>query len=314
MSMAFQSLVIATNAERAELLSDALLEAGALSVSVEDAHAGTAAEQPLFGEPGHLPETIWAESVVRALLDAAADATTILGAACAALEIDPVPAASIEHVPDDDWVARTQAQFEPIRVTPRLWIVPSWRAPVDPNAINLTLDPGLAFGTGSHATTQLCLRWLEAFVQPGVRVIDYGCGSGILALAAAKFGATSVLGVDIDAQAVTVAQANAVLNEVPAQIATFATTDAPIAKYTEYADLVVANILANPLRLLAPALVRLVKPGGRLALAGLLEEQADEIAAVYAPHLPLRRFATQDGWTCLAGVKPALAASLGSRA
>lgn len=294
--MPWQSLIVAIDANHAEPLSDALLDAGALSVAVEDAHAGTADEEPLFGEPGSPVDRVWSACVIRALLDEGVDAALVLGVACATIEL-PLPPWRIEIVPDDDWVQRTQSQFAPIQVSPRLWIVPSWHQAVDPDAINIALDPGLAFGTGSHPTTQLCLRWLESVVQDGETVLDYGCGSGILAIAAAKFGAQVVTGVDIDPAAITAARANAANNAVVAQ---FLLSDQPL---TLQADIVVANILANPLLILAPALAQCVRPGGRLALAGLLDEQATNVAAAYAAHFEMRIYAASEGWTCLTGVR-----------
>ena len=191
----------------------------------------------------------------------------------------------------------TQSQFDPIRISGRLWIVPSWHQAPDPTAINLELDPSLAFGTGSHPTTRLCLEWLEANVSPGVSVLDYGCGSGILGIAALKLGAGDVLGVDIDPAALTAAADNAARNQVSMRLAP---SSAPLA---ETFDRVVANILTNPLMLLAPLLASRLKPGGRLALSGVLESQADQVIAAYAPHLPLLIGATHEGWVRLEGMK-----------
>jgi ribosomal protein L11 methyltransferase len=192
----------------------------------------------------------------------------------------------------------TQSQFDPIRVSERLWIVPSWHEIPDPEAISLILDPGMAFGTGSHPTTRLCLEWLERKVSAQCSVLDYGCGSGILAIAAARLGAGQVAGVDIDPQAVEAAYANAERNGVTAL---FADSTLPVAG--EY-DLVVANILSNPLRVLAPAICAHVRSGGQLALSGILREQADEIIGIYAAWLPLAVADTREDWVCLSGIKP----------
>lgn len=296
--MGWQSVSFLTDASRAEPLCDALLEAGALAASIEDADAGTPDEQPQFGEPGSVNSPGWAHSRVVALLEADADAHALLAAAGAAIGLDEVPAFSIETVEEQNWVQLTQSQFDPIRVSERLWIVPSWHESPDPAAVNLILDPGMAFGTGSHPTTRLCLEWLERTVSADCTVLDYGCGSGILAIAAARLGAGRVAGVDIDPQAVEAAKANAERNGVTAL---FADSAQPVAG--EY-DLVVANILSNPLRVLAPAICAHVRSGGRLALSGILREQAEEIIGIYAQWLPLQVADTREDWVCLSGVKP----------
>jgi len=296
--MAWQSVSFLTDASRAEPLCDALLEAGALAASIEDADAGTPDEQPQFGEPGSVNSPGWAHSRVVALLEADADAHALLAEAGAAIGLDEVPAFSIETVEEQNWVQLTQSQFDPIRVSERLWIVPSWHESPDPAAVNLILDPGMAFGTGSHPTTRLCLEWLERTVSADCTVLDYGCGSGILAIAAARLGAGRVAGVDIDPQAVEAARANAERNGVTAL---FADSAQPVAG--EY-DLVVANILSNPLRVLAPAICAHVRSGGRLALSGILREQAEEIIGIYAQWLPMQVADTREDWVCLSGVKP----------
>ena len=296
--MPLRSVVITVAAGAAEALGDALIEAGALSVSVEDADAGTAAEKPLFGEPGTEPDReAWERSVIRALVPEEADADAIVAAAAAGAGMAAAPAYRAEVVADQDWVRITQAQFEPIRVSDRLWVVPSWHTPPDPHAVNLMLDPGVAFGTGAHPTTRMCLRWLEASVKGGERVLDYGCGSGILAIAAMKLGAGAAIGVDIDADAVAQARENARANGVEA------TFLAAAARLDVAADLVVANILANPLRLLAPVLAAHTRRGGQLALAGLLAEQAAELVEVYRPTFDLTVAAEEEGWALLAGVR-----------
>ena len=296
--MGWQSVSFLTDASHAESLCDALLDAGALAASIEDADAGTAAEKPQFGEPGSVNSPGWDHSRVVALLEADADVAALLAASCSAVGLDSVPAWTVEAVAEQNWVQLTQAQFDPIQVSERLWIVPSWHDAPDPAAVNLILDPGMAFGTGSHPTTRLCLEWLEQNVSAGCSVLDYGCGSGILAIAAARLGAGAVAGVDIDPQAVEAAQANAERNGVTAH---FADSTAPVAG--EY-DLVVANILANPLRVLAPAICAHVRSGGRLALSGILREQADEIMAIYSQWMPMQVAGVREDWVCLAGTKP----------
>jgi len=296
--MSWQSVSFLTDAAHAEPLCDALLEAGALSATIEDADAGTADEQPQFGEPGLETSPGWEHSRIVALLEADADAGELLATACTALELAAVPAWSVAAVAEQNWVQLTQSQFDPIRISGRLWIVPSWHVAPDPAAVNLVLDPGMAFGTGSHPTTRLCLEWLERNVVAGCTLLDYGCGSGILAIAAARLGAGTVAGVDIDPQAVAAAAANAERNGV---VARFTDSAQPLAG--EY-DLVVANILSNPLRVLAPAICGHVRRGGRLALSGILREQADEIIAIYSRWLPLQVADTREDWVCLAGTKP----------
>lgn len=295
--VAWQSLELTVSGEVAQPLADALIEAGALSVSIEDADAGTSAEQARFGEPGTSAPDPWPHSRLLALFDATAPLHRLLPLAAQNCGLDACPSHRISTVEERDWVQQTQSQFAPIKVSERLWIVPSWHEAPDPRAINLLLDPGLAFGTGSHPTTRLCLEWLECHVRGGERVIDYGCGSGILAIAAAKLGAGHILGVDIDPVAVDAARANAHRNRVDG---TFQDVSTPL---HDTADLVLANILANPLRLLAPALARLTRGGGRVVLAGLLVDQQDEITAVYEPYFTMRPFAIREGWVALEGVR-----------
>jgi len=296
--MGWQNVSFLTDASHAEPLCDALMEAGALSASIEDADAGTPDEQPQFGEPGSVNSPGWQHSRVVALMEPDADAAALLAEAAAAIGLAEVPTFSIEKVAEQNWVQLTQSQFDPIRVSERLWIVPSWHESPDPAAINLILDPGMAFGTGSHPTTRLCLEWLERNVSADCSLLDYGCGSGILAIAAARLGAGSVAGVDIDPQAVEAARANAERNGVTAL---FADSTQPLAG--EY-DVVVANILSNPLRVLAPAICAHVRSGGRLALSGILREQAEEIIGIYAQWLPLQVADVREDWVCLAGQKP----------
>lgn len=296
--MPWQSVTLAATADEAERLSDALMEAGALSVSIEDAAAGTIAEAPIFGEPGMPADELWRDNKVLALFAQTADVATILADAAHAADFT-IPPYQIEHVAEQDWVRLTQAEFDPIRISERLWIIPSWHAAPDSAAINLKLDPGLAFGTGSHPTTRLCLQWLDSHIAGGERVLDYGCGSGILAIAALKFGAGCAYGVDIDSQAVITAQANARDNAVQADFYL------PDATPDVAADIVIANILTNPLLALAPLLANACRDNGRIVLSGILLEQADKVIAVYSDWFDIQLWRAEEGWACLAGTKRA---------
>ena len=278
-----------------DAVSDALMdELGALSVSIEDADADTDVEQAMFGEPGMpAPQGGWQRSVVRALFDgqaAAEEAATLLLAQDWATGVHQQ---SILPVPDQDWVRLTQSQFAPVEVSPSFWIVPSWHEPPADAQRVIRLDPGLAFGTGTHPTTQMCLRWIARHAPTHAagwaRVLDYGCGSGILAIAAALHGARHIDAVDIDTAAVQSSQSNARDNGVTLH------TGTPELAQGRY-DLVLANILATPLKLLAPLLCERVAPGGHLVLAGILERQADELKAAYAPWLTLQVSDQQEGW------------------
>ena len=303
-----RELVLHCQEAQAEALSDALLDAGVLSVSVEDADSDTEAEQPLFGEPGLEPEIqAWRSNRVVALLPDGIDPEQVLEQAQAASGLDFLATGwTTRDVPDADWVKLTQAQFGPIHIGERLWIVPSWHRddPTVPQetlsqagtgAIHIELDPGLAFGTGSHPTTHLCLEWLEARLAAGQTVLDYGCGSGILAIAAKLLGAGPTTGVDIDEQAVQATEYNAKVNrsEVRALL--------PDALPDGQFQVVVANILSNPLKVLAPMLANRVAPGGWLVLSGVLERQVQEVAGAYAPWLALSTWRTREGWVCLSG-------------
>lgn len=295
--MAWVSIRLETDCAHAEALADALMEAGALSATIEDADAGTDEEKPQFGEPGSITTPGWDRSRIDALFDPDADITAALSAASAAAGLSEPPACTSTTIEEQNWVQLTQSQFDPIRISDRLWIVPSWHDTPNPDAINLILDPGMAFGTGSHPTTRLCLEWLERNIEPGNSLLDYGCGSGILAIAGAKLGAGEVVGVDIDPQAVVAAQANAERNEVSARF------DDSAHRLEGTFDRVVANILSNPLRALAPAICAHVVPGGRLALSGILEEQAEELIAIYEPWVRLGIADSREGWVCLSGEK-----------
>ena len=296
--MSWLTLIVDTDAQHAESLSDALLEHGALSVDLLDADADTPDEQAIFGEPGEPPPGVWQHNRVSALFDANVDVANMLSAAANDIGLAVLPVYRIETLADNDWVRLTQSQFEPIPISPRLWIVPTWHTPADPSAINIVLDPGLAFGTGSHPTTRLCLRWLDSHLQGGETILDYGCGSGILAIAALKLGAAEAVGVDVDAQAVTASRDNALANNV-AGAQFYLPNDAPKSSY----DLVVANILTNPLRLLAPLLAEATRTGGQIVLSGILEAQAQDVMKIYQQWFDLNEPVFEDGWVCLSGCK-----------
>ena len=275
--------------DRVESLSDALDALDALSVSVEDADAQTDAEQALFGEPGMPPpKGGWQRSRITALF---ADATVAQEAADLLTAQDFFAGCQVlamAAVPDQDWVRLTQSQFTPVEITPTFWIVPTWHEPPAQARELIRLDPGLAFGTGTHPTTRMCLRWIAA--HPGQdRVLDYGCGSGILAIGAAKFGSREVVAVDIDMAAVQSTELNAAANNVSLAAGL---PDRAAGVY----DLVLANILATPLKVLAPLLCAHVAPGGHLVLAGILERQADELIQAYAAYCRLVVADREDGW------------------
>ncbi len=293
--MSWLAATLLTDAAHAESFCDALLELGALSACIEDADAGTPQERPQFGEPGSVHQPGWDRSKIVALFEPDADISDAVALASAACGLGSPPVYTLDEVAEENWVQLTQSQFDPIRISDRLWIVPSWHQLPDPQAINLILDPGMAFGTGAHPTTRLCLEWLERHVTPGGSVLDYGCGSGILAIAAARLGAERVCGVDIDPHAVAVARRNAEANGVKA---VFADSAEPLAGTF---DLVVANILSNPLRLLAPAICAHLRPGAKLALSGILDTQVEELVDLYRPWLELAISGSQEGWVCLSG-------------
>ncbi|MCF7522209.1 50S ribosomal protein L11 methyltransferase [Neisseria sp. ZJ106] len=294
--MSYQQITIPVNDTVAERLADALMEHGALSAAIEDAYAGTENEQAIFGEPGMPTEQIWQQSKVIALFGGEDDAAAIVRQAAAACGLGELPCHS-EILEEQDWVRLTQAQFDPIQISDRLWITPSWHEVPDADAVNLQLDPGLAFGTGSHPTTRLCLQWLDNELKGGESVLDYGCGSGILAIAALKLGAGSAVGVDIDEQAIRASNDNAAQNNVAAQ---FHLPDSlPEGQF----DVVVANILANPLRMLGEMLANRTKTGGRIVLSGLLDEQITELSDIYAQWFDMQPAQTEDGWARLSGIK-----------
>lgn len=293
--MHYQQAVMAVSACQAEPLSDALMAQGALSTAIEDAHAGTNQEQAIFGEPGMPAEQVWQKSIIIALFNAETDLGAVLSAAAANAGMD-VPAYALETVPEQDWVRLTQSQFEPIRISERLWITPSWHPlPQEAGTVNLRLDPGLAFGTGSHPTTHLCLQWLDQHLNGGESVLDYGCGSGILAIAALKLGAGSACGVDIDPQAIRASRDNAAQNQVNAHFCL------PDTLPENQFDIVVANILANPLRVLADMLAARTRANGQIVLSGILAEQAQELGDIYAQWFELDPPCADNGWVRISG-------------
>lgn len=294
--MYYQQVSIPVSATQAEVFSDALMDLGALSSSIEDAFADTEAEQPIFGEPDMPQQEFWLKSRVVALFDAEAEVKMVLQEAAALAEIE-LPVYEIERVQEQDWVRLTQAQFDPIKISERLWITPTWHRAPDDAAVNLRLDPGLAFGTGSHPTTHLCLQWLDAHLQGGETILDYGCGSGILTIAAMKLGAAAATGVDIDPQAIRASRDNAAQNEV--QAAFYLPDTLPEQEF----DVVVANILANPLRMLGQMLASRTKSGGNIVLSGILEEQVEEMTEIYRQWFDMNPVKIDNGWACLNGVK-----------
>jgi ribosomal protein L11 methyltransferase len=293
-------LLLLAPEDSVETVSDALsFELGALSVSVEDADADTAGEHALFGEPGMpAPRGGWQRSVLRALFpteEEATEAATLLLAQDWAADVH---VQSLSRVEDQDWVRLTQSQFAPVEITASFWIVPSWHEPPAAATRVIRLDPGLAFGTGTHPTTRMCLRWIARHAAQHsmhwARVLDYGCGSGILAIGAALFGGQEIDAVDIDPAAVESTRANAQANGVTLRAGL---PDAASGLY----PLVLANILATPLKLLAPLLCGHLAEGADLVLAGILERQADELKAAYAPWLALEIADSEDGWILMTG-------------
>lgn len=284
---------LAITPEQASFYEDALLDVGAVSVTFMDAE-----DQPIF-EPDLGTTPLWSHTHLLALFEGDADGEQVL-AHLRLLTGDPLPEHQVERIEDQDWERSWMDNFQPMRFGRRLWIVPSWHAAPEPDAVNLLLDPGLAFGTGTHPTTALCLQWLDGQVLEGCSVLDFGCGSGILAIAALLLGAERAVGTDIDPQALEASRDNASRNGIdPARFPLYLPQDLP----DEQADVVVANILAGPLVQLAPQITARVKHGGRLALSGILAEQADEVRAAYAEAFELDPTAEQDGWVRISGVR-----------
>ena len=282
---------LAITPEQAETYEDALLEVGAVSVTFMDAE-----DQPIF-EPDLGTTPLWSHTHLLALFEA----DTYADAVFAHLQLltgAELPEHQAEVIADQDWERSWMDNFQPMRFGQRLWIVPSWHAAPEPEAVNLLLDPGLAFGTGTHPTTALCLEWLDGQDLQDCNVLDFGCGSGILAIAALLLGAKQAVGTDIDYQAIEASRDNAERNGIDAsRFPLYLPEQLP----AEQADVVVANILAGPLVALAPQITSLVKPGGRLALSGILAEQGEDVAAAYAEAFELDPLCIRDGWVRISG-------------
>lgn len=298
--MNWKEIVIEIGFDDTVSYSDALMDAGALSVTVEDIDEGTPQEKPMFDEPGaDANDYAWENSRIIALVDPDTNISALTQQAANACGMDKVPDYTIRDVPNEDWVRLTQSQFDPIHIGEKIWIVPSWHEIHEENSIILELDPGLAFGTGSHPTTRLCLEWLEQNASQAQSVLDYGCGSGILSIAAVKLGVPNVVGVDIDPQSIIATQENAERNATPLTCwlpDEFESTQ----KNTQY-DIVIANILAGPLQTLVPVLTSRIAQNGHLVLSGILETQANDVITAYAPYIHLSIWKKQDGWIALTG-------------
>ena len=299
---ALYEVVLEVSYDHTERFTDALLAAGAMAVTVEDADEGTDAERPIFDEPDERNEkSFWQRSRIIALISSDIDISAAVLLAARESFLPHVPVFSFTEVPANDWVRATQDQFEPIQISEQLWVVPSWHPVPSDAKIALRLDPGLAFGTGSHATTRQCLNWLEENLFDGASVLDYGCGSGILAIAAFKLGAHLVDGVDIDRQALDTARENALQNRCnitfhePEQFA--------VSRDKVEYDIVVANILSGTLKKLAESLISKLKSGGKLVLSGILEGQANDVISAYSPWLDLSCYQQNDGWVVLSGTR-----------
>lgn len=297
--MAWLSLKIEAKDNTADAISDALMELGALSAIIEDANAETPDEQAIFGEPGDPPPGIWQQNIVSALFSDDVVVTEIMQALSQVTNLHELNY-STELIAEQDWVRVTQSQFDPIRIREDLWIVPSWHSAPNPAALNIKLDPGLAFGTGSHPTTHLCLAWLANNVKPGNFVLDYGCGSGILAVAAKKLGAGKVVGVDIDSQAIQASHYNAEQNMVEAD---FYMANNPANSPNLPADIVVANILSSALSVLAPLLAAACRRDGKIALSGILREQTEQLTHIYSAWFQMDSPIFMDNWVLLTGTR-----------
>ena len=295
--MAWQALEFEVSGADVEALSDALFDAGALSIDVTDADEGSVKERAIYLEPGEEILLSWGYNLVVGLFDKDIEVADIFSFVSDVLQPLQLSPPQTRLVDDQDWVRLTQQQFQPIQITKRLQISPSWSAVKVTSEINIILDPGLAFGTGSHPTTQLCLHWLESNLVSGQAVIDYGCGSGVLGIAAKMFGAGRVVGIDIDEDALAASQYNALRNEVDLEVVPAGDS------FNEQVDIVIANILPSPLKVLAPLLRQLVKPGGDIVLSGILVSHEQELLSIYGQWFEMSTFQTMDDWVCLQGTK-----------
>ena len=296
---AWINLKIRASAEYAHIISDALIELGALSSSIEDSYLNSDNEEALFGEPNIPSNTIWQHNTIESLFDDSISIDTIIDELKTITGLSHVDY-TLESVEEQNWVALTQSQFEPISILDKLWIVPSWHTSPDLSAINIVLDPGLAFGTGNHPTTHLCLEWLIKEVSMNDRVLDYGCGSGILSIAAKKCGAKEVVGVDIDPQAIISSTHNAKENHVDIHFYNSASS------LNFEADIVVANILSSALSVLAPIIAKTCKPQGKIALSGILKEQVEMLTKIYSVWFNLNKPIEREGWILISGTKKSI--------
>ena len=294
--MTWANLIVQINKEDVDSISDFLIELGAISTSIEDTNLNQNNEELIFGVPNIQSQQFWENNTVQALFEKKIN-IEIIKAAIKNKFTDAILSLSTKDVEDTDWVKSTQTQFSPIRINDKLWIIPTWHKIQDKNAINLILDPGLAFGTGTHPTTHLCLLWLLDNINQNLSVLDYGCGSGILGIAAKKIGAKKVIGVDIDNQAIKASKDNSEMNNV--QISWSNTKE----KIDFKADLVVANILSSALSVLAPILAEHCITNGKIALSGILESQEDDIKKIYNSWFDLDPSYKKDGWVLISGTK-----------
>jgi ribosomal protein L11 methyltransferase len=294
--MSWTNLLVQTNKKEVDLISDFLLELGAISTSIQDSNLNQNNEELIFGEPNNQSQQFWENNTVQALFENSIDIEIIKAALMAKFDT-PKYFIETSSIQDQDWVKLTQSQFSPIKIHDKLWIIPTWHEIQDQKALNLILDPGLAFGTGTHPTTHLCLLWLLGNVNKDVTVLDYGCGSGILGIAAKKIGAKKVFGVDIDDQAIKSSRDNAEINNVEIF---WNNTEIKVDYRT---DLVVANILSSALSVLAPALAAHCNPNGKIALSGILQSQEKELKKIYSQWFDFQPTNYKDGWVLISGIK-----------